>query len=178
MGAFLREIKTRAAAQRCKCELVATGGKPAQDFSIALNKHPASWNILLLDSEGPHTPSRPVNLCAQQGWSPYQADSIFWMVEMMESWFHADKDALQRYYGTGFRRDALKPNPQVEQIPKQDLTDGLRAATKDTVKGRYHKTKHAPVLLEMINPALVRQAAPHCQRLFAAVLAKLTATCA
>ena len=35
---------------------------------------------------------------------------------MMESWFHADKDALEDYYKSGFRKAALKANPNVEEI--------------------------------------------------------------
>ena len=85
---------------------------------------------------------------------------------MMESWFHADKDALEGYYRSGFRKAALKPNPNVEEIAKQDLIDGLKAATKETTKGKYHKTKHAPAILQSISPALVRKSAPNCERLF------------
>ena len=92
------------------------------------------------------------------------------MVEMMESWFHADKDILGDYYKGGLRKEALKPNPKVEEISKQDLIEGLKAATKDTTKGKYHKTKHAPALLQSIKPELVRKAAPNCERLFKVVL--------
>ena len=97
------------------------------------------------------------------------------MVEMMESWFHADKDALASYYGKkDFKRAALAANPQVEQIPKKDLADGLKNATRDTSKGPYHKTAHAPEILARINPGLVRQAAPNCARLFDALQEKLS----
>jgi hypothetical protein len=137
------------------------GGTAQRDFGIAMRKHPTAWNILLRDSEGPWKEDLQTS------------DSIFWMVEMMEVWFHADKDALEAYYKAGFRRTALKPNPNVEEIPKQDLIDGLKAATKDTTKGKYHKTKHAPALLQSIKPTLVRKAAPNCERLFTLVLDKL-----
>ena len=68
------------------------------------------------------------------------------MVEMMESWFHADTDALQAFYGSGFNRNALKANPEVEKIPRKDLKDGLKAATKNSSKGDYYdrKTSHGP----------------------------------
>jgi len=92
---------------------------------------------------------------------------------MMESWFHADKDAVALYYKSGFRKNAMKSNPKVEEISKQDLIEGLKAATKETAKGKYHKTKHAPALLELIHPALVRKAAPNCESLFHVVLDKL-----
>jgi|ERR1035441_8490269 hypothetical protein len=129
---FFAEIRERALAARCSVRIVATGGTPERDFGIALRNHPAAWNVLLRDSEGPSQPNRPASL----------AGSIFWMVEMMESWFHADRDAL-------------------------------KAATKDTTKGKYHKTKHVPALLQSIKPALVRKAAPNCERFFASVLDKL-----
>ena len=162
-GVFFAEIRERALAARWEVRIVATGGTPERDFGIALRKHPMAWNVLLRDSEGPLDPNRPAS----------HAGSIFWMVEMMESWFHADKDALEGYYKTGFRKDALKPNPNVEEIPKHDLIEGLKAATKDTTKGKYHKTKHAPILLQSIKPALVRKAAPICERIFRVVLDKL-----
>ena len=57
-------------------------------------------------------------------------------------------------------------NPEVEEIPKKDVFEALRTATKDTSKGRYHKTKHAPFLLKLIDPALVKQASAHCRRMF------------
>lgn len=160
---FFGEIREKARAAQCKVVSIATGGTPERDFAIAMRKHPAAWNILLRDSEGPLEPGRSVP----------QADSIFWMVEMMESWFHADKDALAGYYQSGFRKAALSPNPNVEEIPKRDLIDGLKAATKDTTKGKYHKTKHAPALLRAIRPELVRKAAPNCEKLFQTVLNKL-----
>ena len=66
------------------------------------------------------------------------------MVKMMEAWFHADKDALKSYYGDGFNSASMSGNPHEEQISKQDLENGLKTATKNTTKGAYHKTKHAP----------------------------------
>lgn len=94
---------------------------------------------------------------------------------MMESWFHADKAALETFYGPGFNRKALKPNPNVEEIAKADLVEGLSNATKKTGAGDYfdNKTSHGPRLLAKIDPELVRRAAPNCKRLFDAVLAEL-----
>jgi|ERR1700691_994270 len=160
---FFGEIKAQAKTAKWRVSVIATGGTPERDFAIAMRKHQTAWNILLRDSEGPLNQDRPQS----------QAGSIFWMVETMESWFHADKDALAQYYKSGFRKEALSANPKVEEIPKQDLIDGLKAATRDTKKGKYHKTKHAPVLLQSIEPSPVRRAAPNCDRLFKAVLDRL-----
>lgn len=54
----------------------------------------------------------------------------------------------------------------VEQIPKHDLEPALKNASRNTKKGQYHKIYHAAKLLEMLDTANVRQAAPHCERLF------------
>ena len=162
-AAFFSEIKTRGKEKRCKVEFIATGGKPDQDFGIAMKTHTTAWNILLRDSEGPYSPKISTS------------DAKFWMVETMESWFHADKDALNAYYGSGFRKGALKQNPNVEEIPKQDLINGLKAATRDTKNGDYyrHKTAHGPELLARIDPKPVRDAAPHCQEMFKSLIDKL-----
>lgn len=173
--AFFKEIYDLARARRWRVELIATHGTPAEDFAIANRTHRDAWNILLLDSESPDSGELTASLIAREGWDASHKDSIFWMVQMMEAWFHADKDALERFYGgKGFHLGALSGNPLVEQISKKDLQDGLKAATKNTKKGAYHKTKHAPGLLEEIDPNRVRRAAPHCNRFFNIVLAKLS----
>ena len=171
--AFFNEIFERAKGRRCNVNLIATDGTPIRDFNIATRKHLDAWNILLLDSDGPDGDERIASLIAEQGWTKTYKHSIFWMVEAMESWFHADKDALQRFYGDGFHKKAMKSNQNVEEISKRDLLDGIKAATKNTTKGAYHKTKHAPDLLAVIEPNRVRAAAPNCERIFQMVLARL-----
>jgi hypothetical protein len=156
---FFKTLREKAGEMRVHFSLIAAEGTPDRDFAIGKKNNPTAWNILLKDSEGPP----PVNL----------DDSIFLMAEMMESWFHADKEKLAEFYGTGFQINSLKANPKVEEIPKKDIEDGLKAATKPTPKGDYHKTAHPPKLLERIRPDLVRKAAPNCERLFQRVLAKL-----
>jgi Domain of unknown function (DUF4276) len=173
-SAFLSEIRERGKAKRCKIEIIATGGTPVADFRTAMKMHPNAWNILLRDSEGPDDGKLSATLVAAEGWQAAVADSIFWMVQMMESWFHADKDALERFYRDGFKRQALAANPKVEEIAKRDLEEGLNAATRGTKKGKYHKGNHAPSLLEMISPQRVRDAAPNCQRLFKVILSALS----
>ena len=157
--------------------LISAGsGSAAYDrFHVAIAANKNVWNILLTDSEGPDTGALSESLCRKYGWDRDHQDSIFWMVEMMESWFHADKDKLEEFYGQGFRKNALKPNPKVEEISKTDLENGLKTATKDTNKGDYfdNKTSHGPKLLSVVSPEKVQNAAPNCKRLFAAVVAKL-----
>ena len=91
------------------------------------------------------------------------------MVQVMESWFLADCDALRAYYRAQLRESALPQNPQIEQIPKRDVLEGLKRATD----GDYHKGADAPRILERLDPKRVRERAPHCRTLFESLLAVL-----
>ena len=171
---FFKELRDLARKKRWDFNLIATGGTPKRDFAIGLRKHSQAFNILLLDSERADDGKLTATLIAEEGWDRSQADSIFWMVHMMEAWFHADKGAVKNYYGDdAFNEGAMIANPRVEEISKKDLAKGLKEATKRTKKGEYHKTKHAPDLLATIAPGRVRGAAPNCKKLFDQVLAVL-----
>jgi len=89
------------------------------------------------------------------------------MVQVMEAWFLADVSALRAFYGD---RLQVGWNPKVEEIPKDDAV----ATLKRLGGGEYHKTRHAAKLLVIIDPALVRKAAPNCERLFRALLDELS----
>jgi hypothetical protein len=95
------------------------------------------------------------------------------MVQLMEAWFLADPEALALYYGKDFASNALKKNRRVEEIPKADLLKCLKQATRKTQKGIYHKTAHAPRILELLDPDKVRKAAPECDRLFREILTEI-----
>jgi hypothetical protein len=158
------EIRRRSAGWKIHPP-IATRGTPIDDYRIALRTHPDAVNILLLDAEQAHTPE-PGRSEQLRG---LPEDRIYWMISCMEAWFLADPQTLQKYYGSGFRKKSLPGNSRVEEIPKADVMDGLSAATKDTIKRRYHKTIHAPDLLESISADHVRRAAPECERLFVAL---------
>jgi hypothetical protein len=53
------------------------------------------------------------------------------MVELMESWFLADREAVRRYYDDDdrFQGSSLPAHAQIEKIPKKDVLDGLKEAT-------------------------------------------------
>ena len=140
-------------------------------FMQGLRANPDAFNILLIDSDRPDNDRLIASLKNRSTWdnqigANVQDDQLHFMVQVMESWFLADKDALARYYGRGFQASRLRPNPNVEQIPGNDVISGLQAATRNTSQKRYHKTKHAPDLLQRIDPNKVRNAAPNCRRLF------------
>jgi hypothetical protein len=97
-------------------------------------------------------------------------ESVFWMVQLMESWFLADFDALRTVFKRNLNEAALAGNPKVEEIPKADVMERLNRATN----GKYRKVEHGVKLLENIDVRKVRSAGPHCERMFATILAKLT----
>jgi len=163
---FFSGIYQAARAKRWELRLIATGGTPRDDFSVAINTHPDAINVLLLDSESRDDGRLTERILREQGWPREVESCVFWMVEMMESWFHADQESLSRFYRDGFNRSALSRNPRVEEIPKRDLEHGLKEATRHSQKGKYHKIHHAPELLACIDPALVQAAAPNCRKMF------------
>jgi hypothetical protein len=88
------------------------------------------------------------------------------MIQCMEAWFLADKDALERYFGQGFNRNALPDRTDVENISKSQIYQGLKNATRHSrTKGEYDKGGHSFNLLGIINPELVKNASPHVKRL-------------
>src|SRR5271170_497820 len=68
-----------------------------------------SGALLLVDSEGPIGSERVWDyLKTRDGWEkPAGAteDQAHLMVQIMESWFLADKDTVTKYYGSGFRAE-------------------------------------------------------------------------
>jgi hypothetical protein len=122
---------------------------------------------LLVDSEGPvpsgTSPAHYLQTRDRWNFAHLPSESVFLMVQAMESWFLADRRALENYYGQGFRGKALPGDEgHIEIIPKDDLEQALVDATRDTrTKGRYHKTRHAFALLIEIDPSKVEAGSPH-----------------
>ena len=87
------------------------------------------------------------------------------MVQVMESWFFADRDAVADFYGQGFQSGSLPRNPAIEEISKDDVSKGLNNATRRTTKGAYHKGKHSFELIGVIDPHKVAEASPYAKRL-------------
>jgi hypothetical protein len=94
------------------------------------------------------------------------------MVQVMETWFVADAESVAAYYENHFHLKALPRHRDIEKVSKRDVISSLKNATRDSPKGEYHKSAHAPHILARINPQKVRAAAPNCDRLFREVLAK------
>ncbi len=155
--------------------IVASGSRQAayEDFCIALKKAgDDDFIALLVDSEAPvaanHEEAPWLHLKDQDNWArPAQAtdENAHLMVQCMEAWFIADRPTLVAFFGQGFNENALPVNPNVEEIPKQDLYAALDAASRNSQKGRYGKGRHSFGILSQIDPTRVTDASPWARRL-------------
>ncbi len=168
MRLFLKELDDLAKKQDIRFGLTFCGSRNSayEDFINGLNDHRNAFVALLVDSEGPVTqpPWQYLN------WDPHGTDNdhCYLMVQMMEAWFIADLNALKSFYGAkGFKENAFPKSKDVEKVSKTEIENALKTATRETTPGEYHKTKHAPELLSKLNSNVVREAALHCERLFA-----------
>jgi hypothetical protein len=142
------------------------------DFRAALKRHPGDYIVLLVDSEEPVTSNSWQHLRNRTGdnWLRPEGvsdDQAHLMVQVMESWFLANKEALTDYYGEEFLVGSLPGQLNIELVAKQDVFTALKHASKKTKKGEYHKTRHGFDLLALIDPDRVRAASEHAARLLA-----------
>ena len=94
-------------------------------FATAVSdSSPGMIPFLLVDSEGPVVPEHSVwqHLHARDGWPRPEGagdDRAFLMVQVMETWFLADREALRSYFGTGFGENALRAWPIWKMCPNR-----------------------------------------------------------
>lgn len=144
-------------------------------FSININNPaPDRIPLLLVDSESTVKKSHSVweHLQTHDGWSKPAGtgdEHAFLMVQTMDSWLLADRAALQKYFGKGFKEDAIKQWPELEEVPKATIIEALRKATANCSKP-YAKGKVSFELLQRINPSHVEAKCPH----FKALLIRLS----
>jgi len=180
---FLRDVWTEARRRGIRLNIIPCGDgvRTVGSFHRALKWHPDAFNVLLVDAEGPVTEASARHHLGTRNprqWTDARVedDHCHLMVQMMEAWLVADPEKLAEYYGKGFHEKSLPDNPNVEQIDKKTLERSLALATRQTSKKRYHKTRHAPDLLERIRPEVVRPKASFCDRLFKTLLAEIDRT--
>ena len=168
-----RKFIENAGATGGVSNIVACGsrGNAYRIFSKALS---TGLNALLLvDAEGSVTAQGAWQyLKANDNWDrPTTAtdDQCHLMVQVMESWFLADADALASFYGQDFNRRALPANRNIEQVSKEDVLAGLSQAARNTKKGDYKKGSDSYEILERLDPARVRGMSPSAERFIQAL---------
>ena len=174
--AFFRELKEAARENKISFKIIPSANTQStyDEFILSVENSPNSFNVLLVDSDEAIGEDESAQSFLQKKYKKWKLQKIeenqcHLMVQLMESWFFADKDKLAEFYGQNFNRNALSNNTNVEKIPKANIESGLANATRNTQKGEYHKTRHGAKLLELINPNKVRESAPHCERLFVTI---------
>ena len=172
----------KAGMEHHKPSVIASGSRRSafDDFRAAVHRAKKDeFIVLLVDSEDPIAAgSSPwQHLKARDSWNqPSDAtdDQVHLMVQCMEAWFLADKDTLVTYYGNGFNQNALPARQDIEKIPKNDVLNGLKNATRSGVsKGEYGKGQHSFDILAQIDPDKVIKASPHAKRLVKTLKAKV-----
>lgn len=133
------------------------------------NSTPDALPLLLVDSEDPVNPNDSVweHLMKRDGWhrpNGAGADDAFVMVQVMETWFLADPDALQRYFGSRFNQKAFLAWPDLESVPKVTVFQALEKATANC-QTAYAKGKVSFELLAEVSPAAVEQRCRHAREL-------------
>lgn len=139
-------------------------------FTTALAQaRPGVLPLLLVDSEDPVATGHSVwqHLKTRDGWDrpPGAADDqAFLMVQLMETWFLADRDLLKRYFGASLRENHLRQWPALENVSKSTVLNALAQATAGCRK-QYAKGKVAYELLGQLSPNQVEVACPHAKAL-------------
>jgi hypothetical protein len=175
---FLKELRQIAQKNRIRWQIIICGSRQNAfgDFKNALKANPNAFNVLLVDAEAPVNTTPCQHLKFRDDWDLLNIDDDHCqlMVQTMESWLIADIETLKKFYGSGFKESIIPKNPEVEKIDKKLLESCLKAATRHTKKGEYHKIQHASKLLALLEVDKVRQVAPHCDRLFTTLIQKMS----
>lgn len=157
-------------------KIVACGSRQVafKDFCTAMKtKAPDVFPLLLVDSEAPvsETPWKHVLHRVGDEWQkPDGANDthLHFMTQLMESWFLADRAVLITYFGSEFKESKLPKGKDLEAIPKLQVLNGLKAATKECGRTKtYHKGRHSFEILSRISPQLVEAASKSAKRLIA-----------
>lgn len=147
-----------------------------REFCNALQIH-GDAALLLVDAEAAADETPWPHVRRRDGWAKPDAasdDQLHLMVQMMENWFLCDRGMLADYFGRGFgERHLPGAEGDVESLGKAQVAEGLRMATRGSRKGEYGKGAHSAELLARIDPQRLRRAAPHFEKLLAALSARL-----
>ena len=176
LGAQFREGWTsffRSAGLQGYMPRVVRGGSRTRTFDRfskeVAERSPGTVHLLLVDSECQVSGDGSVwpHLEEQDVWrKPANAaeNDAFLMVQAMETWLLADREALRSYFGPRLRERAFEDWKELEHVPKATVLQALRRATGGCPRP-YSKGKVSFEVLARIDPALVEAACPHAQAL-------------
>lgn len=168
-----REFFLKAGLKGRMPRIVASGPRKDayDDFCTTLEQNKSSTFIMLLvdsEAEVAHGDSAWEHLKKRDNWEKPKSvedDNAHLMVQCMEAWFIADRDALKNYFGQKLNLNALPVRTDIENIMKPDLEKALKKATRLSSKGEYDKGRHSFDILAGLDPDKVTDCSPYAQRL-------------
>jgi len=175
---FLTKLCPEIRARNIELNTVIVGSTEltCKIFTQANEKSPDKFFVLLVDSDIAVDETEKSKNFLQNNPKLKKCDlrdveekQCHLMVQVMETWFLADVEALKNYFGRDFKKNKLPKTVNIEAIAKDDVLDSLKEATQTRKSSGYHKIKDGAKLLEKISPQKVREAAPHCSELFKAI---------
>ncbi len=128
--------------------------------------------LLLVDSEDAVATGHSVwtHLKVRDGWDrplPASDDQAFLMVQVMETWFLADRDAVVRFFGPKFIGRHIHSWPNLEAVPKKTILGALELATAGCTKpyDTNNKGRVSFELLRKLDPSKVEASCPSARAL-------------
>ena len=151
---FLSIEITLARAHKVRVKLIASGAR-AERYSLAGKKlQPKATHFVLKDAEVPIKGAAPKN--------------TFYWIQVMESWFLADPNAIQKALGSCVNTSKVPKWNSIESVPKADVLHKISSLTKPCGTGKHYDHAHPPRLASRILRHLDREAvqgkSPECKR--------------
>jgi hypothetical protein len=145
----------------------------AEDYRLSLETNSADAVALLIDSEEPIVDGLVEHLRLQgersgKDWDLTgccREELCYYMCRCAETWLSEDLVSLGRYYGDGFDADRLRDGQPSEEWSVEKVLNQLKAATRHSERGTYHKRNHTPGIFRTAQASVVMHLA-HCKRLF------------
>jgi hypothetical protein len=138
-------------------------GKTQTITKFLKNQVDADFSFVLIDLDRPEK-ERGQDL-VDHDLSEHSGE-VFYMIQEMETWFIAQPEVLDEFYGSDKNRKKVseklsKQPPAVIADPKAEL----KKATKDSKRGQYHEIKHSVELLKRLNADILELNSIDFQRL-------------
>jgi hypothetical protein len=175
-----RKLLENCGFQKRMPRLVACGGRDSafNSFETALATNlPGNFVALWIDSEDPLANLNDAweHLQARDNWpKPLGAidEQVLFMTTCMETWFVADRAALQEHFKNKLQVAALPPLQNLENRHRHDVQDRLMHATR-TCSNAYTKGKRSFEILGKLNPVVLAQHLPSFVRVRRILVANL-----
>lgn len=173
-----RSFLERSGAASGAFKIVACGSRHIAHERFCIDIEMGNRAILLVDSEAAVDSS--CRSGKPQSWLPWRhlsslgSDALtkpkkckdidcHLMVQATENWFIPDTEALENYFGNGFKINKVLKNSNPETVEKEKALDGLKDASSEC-KNTYSKGMDTFNLLGQICPKKVIKAMPWAAR--------------